>query len=227
MRKVSQWLAIGLVTAMTGTAMAGATVDVLKIKDKSLIADFDDNEAVTCANGSGAYTNSAIHIQWNTSLIKADGTTTLQSAIVADLHYIDGCTGDDLVLSGFALNTNGSVSTDLANGHVDAVIPVMTDPDPDTGAFQSGTLTINFNFTATGAAETIRDRSHSRDGGIVFLNNFLVSRRPGVASGTATGTLPFAAGARTVDMLHGQQSFAAQIGKDGFGSMTIITKAHQ
>ncbi|HVR60959.1 MAG TPA: hypothetical protein VMU50_03625 [Polyangia bacterium] len=211
------------VTAITGRAMAeGATIEVVKEKDQSLLASFNHFDA-TCASGL----NSALDVQWNSSLTRADGTTTLQSVAFLTLHYVNTCTGDDVLYSGFALNTNGSVSTDLGHGHFDAVVPVMTDPDPETGLFLSGTVNVSLDFTANGATATVRDHTHSKGGGVVTMNNFTVSSRPGVATGTANATLQGNNGNTfNVELIGGQPSLSASLGKDGFGSMTIVTKAH-
>ncbi|HEX3694221.1 MAG TPA: hypothetical protein VH374_02435 [Polyangia bacterium] len=223
MRKVSQWLAILFVTAVTGSAMAAATVETVKVKDQSLLASFSDNSNGACGAGT---ISSSVDVQWNSSLIKSDGTTMIQSAILVSVNYVNLCTGDELTMSGFIGGANGSVATDLASGHVDAVVPVMTMPDPDTGSFVSGTVKLSLNFTATGSATTIRNRSHSRDGGVITISNFTTSSRPAVATGTCTATLPLIGGPTTVDLLGGQQSFSAQIGKDANGNLTIITNAH-
>ena len=223
MRRSSQWLVIALTMAMTGNAMAaGATVEVVKVKDQGLLAIFDHFESV-CAFGI----DSAMEVQWNSSLIRADGTFT-QSAVIVSLHYVNSCTGDNLTYTGFALLTpNGSVSADQAHGHVDAVVPVMTDPDPDTGVFQTGTINLNLDFTATGPATTVRDRTHSRDGGIVTMNNFTISRRPGVAVGTAFATLQgINSNYNNIELIGGQPSLSAELDRDAFGSITIVTKAH-
>ena len=227
MKRLSQWLAIALLTAAAGNALAaGATVDVFKAKDQSLLAVFDDHQIITCADQTLGEVDSAMDMQWNSSLFKADGSITMQSAIFVDLHYVNTCTGENLLMSGFAQNTNGSVSTDLASGHVDAVVPVMTDPDPDTGVVFTGSVHVNLNFTANGSTTTIRDRFHSQGGGVVFMNNFLVASRPGVATGTALSTLQGAFGVYNVELIGGQPSLSAQLGKDANGSMTIVTKAH-
>jgi hypothetical protein len=223
MRRWSQSLVIALTTAMTGKAMAaGATVEVVKVKDQALLASFDHFEAV-CSAGI----DSAIDVQWNSSLIRADGTFT-QSTVVVGIRYVNSCTGDDLLYSGFAqLTPNGNVTADQAHGHVDAVVPVMTDPDPDTGAFLTGTVNLNLDFTATGPANTIRDRFHSKDGGVVTMNNFIVSHRPGVAVGTAHSTLQGTNNnTYNVDLIGGQPSLSADLERDASGSMTIVTKAH-
>ena len=223
MRRSSQWLVIALTTVMTGKVMAaGATVEIVKVRDQGLLASFENFQPV-CAAGI----DSAMDVQWNSSLIRADGTVT-QSTVVVSLHYVNSCTGDDLVYTGFALLTpNGSVSADQAHGHVDAVVPVMTDPDPDTGAFQTGTITLNLDFTAAAPASTIRDRSHSRDGGVVTMNNFTFSSRPGVATGTAYATLQgIFANYNNIELLGGQPSLSASLGRDAFGSMTVVTKGH-
>ena len=216
MKKIAQALFIVLTLTLAGAAVAGATVEVVKVKDKSMLASFS-NSVFTQCGGS----NSAVDVQWNSSLIKSDGTTTLQSAVVLSLHYVDICTGDDIIMTGFALNTNGSVATDLSRGHLDAVVPVST--DPDAGPFLTSTLNVSLNLTATGPATTIRDRSHSRDGGVITMSNFLVSSRPAVASGTVTGTLPLLGGPTPLSLIAGQ-SVSAQIGKDANGTMTIVRK---
>lgn len=228
MRKLSQWLVLALFTTAAGSALAaGATVETFKVKDQSLIASFDNDQVITCADGvTQREVNSAIDMHYASMVVRGDGVTTLQSVVLVDVHYVNLCTGDDLFLSGFALSANGSVSTDLARGHVDGAVTVMTEPDPDTGLYYTGTVNLNLNFTANGSTSTVRNRNHSRGGGVIEMDNFTYSSRPGVATGTAASTFQGPAGTYNVDLIGGIPSLNAQLGKDASGTMTIVTKAH-
>jgi hypothetical protein len=207
---------------MAGSAMAAPTVEIVKVKDKSLTASFSSAMDGSCGSGTAI---SSVDVHWDSSLIKSDGVTTMQSALLVAIQYINLCTGDNLNMSGFVTDVNGLVATDLASGHIGATVPVTTEPDPDTGEFKSGSVTVNLNFAATGSASTIRDRSHSRDGGVITISNFMVSARPAIATGSVSAVLPLAAGPTVVPMVNGP-SLSAQIGKDANGSITII-RHHQ
>ncbi|HVR63466.1 MAG TPA: hypothetical protein VMU50_16310 [Polyangia bacterium] len=224
MRRLSLFFLL-FVAAPASPALAGTTVEVVKVRDNSLIASFDQFIA-TCPGGI----DSAMSIQWNSTVIRADGVTT-QTAIIVDMRYVNTCTGDSLLMSGFSLAPNGTVSTDLSTGHIDAVVPVATDPgDPTVQPPRSATVTLSLNFTGTGPTSTIRDTSHTNDGAIKTVDNFTISSRSGVATGTATAVLPLndpKHKGRTVPTfvnLIGAPSLSATLGKDAFGNITITRK---
>src|SRR5579872_4232038 len=106
MRKAGQWLAIVLITATAGTAMAAATVDVFKERDQAMLAGFSNTQPIAC-NGvpDTAIINASVDVQWNSSLIKSDGTTT-SSALLLTLRYTNTCTNDDITMSGFVFDAN-------------------------------------------------------------------------------------------------------------------------
>ncbi len=155
-------------------------------------------------------------------------TLTQQAAIIVSLHYVDSCTGDDLTMSGFSLAPNGNVNGDLSKGHVDAVVPVSTDPElPD---FRTATVTLSLNFVGNGPISKIKDHAKSRDGGVITINSFFVSSRPGVATGTATAVMPLNDPAQPGTIkpkfvnLIGTPSLVATLGRDGNGTITITRK---
>jgi hypothetical protein len=69
MRKTHWLLAFALVIALGRPALAGKTVEVVKIKGQSLVASFSSNLTV-CASGI----NSAVDVQWNSTVIKTTGS---------------------------------------------------------------------------------------------------------------------------------------------------------
>ena len=219
------------VMALATPALAKTTVEVVKTKDKSLIASFDEQINV-CSFGI----NSAVDVQWNSSITRADGVTT-QSAIVVTLHYVDSCTNSDLTMTGFAVmplgigSVNGNVNGDLSKGHADAVVPVSTDPDnPNIQPPLTATVTLNLNWVGNGTITRIKNTSRSRDGAVTTINSFFVNSRPGVANGTATAVLPLNDPAHPGTIkpkfvnLIGTPSLSAQLGRDGNGTITIIRK---
>lgn len=214
---VVRLLTVGLLSMAARSAQAGVSVEIDTAKDKSLLASFDTFTA-TCSGGI----DSAIDVQWNSSLFRSTASgTTNQTTIFVSFRYVDTCTGDSLLMSGFSLTPNGSVATDLSKGHVDAVIPVST--DPDFTPVQTATVTLSLNFTATGPTATFRNNDTSRGGGIITINRFSNSSRPATATGTATATLPLSTGPKFVNLI-GSPSLSASIGKDAVGSVTIIKK---
>lgn len=220
-----------LVGALAAPAFAKTTVEVVKMKDKSLLATFDEQINV-CTFGI----NSAIDVQWNNSITRADGVT-VQSAIFVNLHYVDSCTGSDLTMSGFAIvpggigSVSGDVNQDLTKGHATAVVPVQTDPDnPNLQPPLTATVTLSLNWVGSGAITKIKNTSKSRDGAVTTINSFYVNSRPGVANGTATAILPLndpnhpGTIKPTFVNLIGTPSLSAQLGRDGNGTITIIRK---
>ncbi|HXI54926.1 MAG TPA: hypothetical protein VNO55_02630 [Polyangia bacterium] len=209
-------------TAVAGSAMAATTTEVVKVNDQSLLASFDQQINV-CSFGI----NSAVDVQWNSSILRADGITR-QSAIIVNVHYVNSCTGDDLTMSGFSLTPNGTVNGDLSRGHADAVVPVST--DPELGNVRTATVTLSLNWVGSGTITKISDRSKVGDGSVTFINNFFVNSRPGVATGTATATMPLNDPKHpgtikpTFVNLIGTPSLAGSLGRDGFGTITIVRK---
>jgi hypothetical protein len=201
---------------MAAQAKAATTVEITKVKDQSMIASFSNNTNLSCGT-----INSSLDLTWSRNLIRSDGSTFSQSVALVSFRYVNSCTGDDLTMSGFVPNANASIATDLSKGHVDAVIPVST--SPELGPVLTANLAINFNFTATGPATKFRNISQSRDGGVLTISNFSMSSRPASATGSAVGLLPLIGGGTPLNLI-GSASFAAQIGKDASGSITIIRR---
>lgn len=213
---VTRLLVAGLLTLAGGTAQAGITVEIDQAKDKSLVANFDTFTNVC----SGI--DSAVQVQWNSSLFRSTSSgTTTQTTIFVLVNYVDSCSGDSLVMSGFSLMPNGTVPNDLSRGHVDAVIPVST--DPDAGPVKTATVNLSLNFTATGPITTIRNTDQSHGGGVITINNFSTSSRPATATGSASATLPLSTGPKFVNLI-GTPSLSATIGKDANGTVTIMKK---
>jgi len=216
MRKSSHLFAILALSFFAQTAFAAVTVEIDKVKDKSLLASF--SSTVLVCEG----VNSSVDLQWNSSLTKSTGSPTTQSAaMIVSLRYTNTCTGDDITMTGFSLTPNGSEQADLSHAHVDAVVPVST--DPTLGPQLTANVTVNLNFVASGPASTVRNQSHSRDGGVLTVNDFSISSRPAVANGTVSGTLPLKAGPMFVNLVSGP-SVSAQIGKDANGTIIITRK---
>jgi len=214
---VVRLLAVGLLSLAARTAQAGVSVEVDTAKDKSLLASFDTFTS-SCSGGI----DSAVDVQWNSSLFRSSSTgTTSQAVVIVSLRYVNTCTGDSLMMSGFSLTPNGTVATDLSKGHVDAVVPVST--DPDFSPIMTATVNLSLDFTATGPLATIRNNDTSRGGGVITIDRFSTSSRPATATGSANATLPLSTGAKFVNLI-GSSSLSASIGKDASGSVTIIKK---
>jgi len=216
MRTIKHALAIAITMSFAGVAFAARSVEVAKVTGQALVAAFEE----FTPDCSGI--DSAVDVHWNSSITKLDGDKTTQPAVILDLHYVNTCTGDDLMMTGFSLDPQGSVVDDLSRGHFDAVIPVST--DPDFPPVRTATLNASIDFTATGPATTIRDQFHSRDGAVSVNSDFMVSSRPATATGSVTGTLPLASGPTFVTLVSGRPSLFAQIEKDASGTITITRK---
>ena len=218
MRRIAcHLLVVGLLAVAGRPALAGSTVEIFKAKDKSLLASFETFTPV-CSSGI----DSAIDVQWNSSLFRSTGAgTTTQTTIFVTFRYVDSCTGDSLLMSGFSLSPSGSVPTNLSTGHVNAVVPVST--DPESPPVKTATVNLSLDFVATGPTKTVRNTSVSRGGGIITINNFSISSRTATASGSATATLPLSTGPKFVNLI-GSPSLSASIGKDTNGSVTVIHK---
>jgi hypothetical protein len=219
MRKIHWLLAFALVIALGRPALAGKTVEVVKIKGQSLVASFSSNLTV-CASGI----NSAVDVQWNSTVIKTTGSPpTPSSTAFLTIRYVDTCSGDDLTFTGAVDNVNGSVNGDLSKGHFDGVIAVATDPDTGPQPQRFAQIHVSLNFTGSGAVTKIRDRSKSRDGAVTIINDLTISSRPASATGSVSGTLPLNTGNKFVNLISGP-SVQASIGKDASGTITITRK---
>ncbi|HEY2902772.1 MAG TPA: hypothetical protein VGL59_19480 [Polyangia bacterium] len=191
------------------------TVEVFKEKDKGLVASFQDFE-VTCN------VISTVDVHWNSSLTKQDGDKSTSSALLVDFNYVNSCTGDNLLMSGFLQPANGTEANDLSTGHVDGVVTVTTDPDVNPTVLTAN-LTVNVNFAANGPATSFHDKSKTKGGGVTTVSDVSGSSRPGVAHGTISGILPLMTGPKFVNLLNGP-SASAQLEKDANGTITITKK---
>ncbi|HEX3695273.1 MAG TPA: hypothetical protein VH374_07780 [Polyangia bacterium] len=217
MQKITGFVALLFALAFANVALANkTTVEVDKVKDKSLLASFSDSQLI--CDGI----NSSVDVHWNNSVVKQDGTKSDSSALIVDFRYTNSCTGDDITMSGFLSPANGNVADDLSHGHLDGVVTVSTDPDLGP-PFLSATLTVNINLTANGPATKFHDKSKSKDGGVITISDFSESARPGVATGTVNGTIPLMAGPKFLNLINGP-SLTAQLGKDANGTITITKK---
>jgi hypothetical protein len=160
-------------------------------------------------------------VHWNDSVVKQDGSKSDSSALIVDFRYTNTCTNDDITMSGFLSPANGTVADDLAKGHLDGVVTVTT--DPDAGPVLTATLTVSLNFVANGPAAKFHDKTKTKGGGVITISDFSSSSRPGVATGTVSGTLPLMNGPTFVNLVNGP-SFTAQLEKDASGTITITKK---
>jgi hypothetical protein len=204
-------------------ASARVTVDVFMSRDKNLSANFTSD--TTCNNISGI---TSTDIQWAELTQKINGVTQNFSNVVLAIRYQNACSGDDLIMTGIITDVNGSgihvsVKPDLASGHLDGVVHVATDPDAPVPPNQAN-LAVNLNWTATGPATKTVNRSRTRDGGVVMINNFTATSRPAQASGSVSGTLTLANGKKKFVNLLSDPSFQASMSKGASGSVTIVKK---
>src|SRR5260370_14872384 len=131
-------------------------------------------------------------------------------------------------MRGFSLTPTGAVTGDLSRGHVDAVIPVSTAPEQPN--VRTATVTLSLNWVGSGTISKISHREKIGTGGVIFMDNFFVNSRPGVATGTATAVMPLNDPAHpgtikpTFVNLIGTPSLVGSLGRDGFGTITIIRK---
>ena len=223
--KFKSLLAFTALAAFSLPAMASAkiTIDVFKTRDKQMGANFASD--TTCNNIPGFTTTD---IQWAELTQKINGVTQNFSNVVLSIRYQNGCTGDDLIMTGIVTDVNGSgvhvsVKPDLSSGHLDGVVHVATDPDAPVPPNQAD-LAVNLNWTATGPATNTVNRSHSRDGGVVMINNFTASSRPAQAAGSVSGILTLANGKKKFVNLLSDPSFQASMSKSASGSVTIVRK---
>jgi hypothetical protein len=204
-------------------ASANFTIDVFKTRDKQMGANFASD--TTCNNIPGFTTT---EIQWAELTQKINGVTQNFTNVVLTIRYQNGCSGDDLTMTGIVTDVSGSgihvtVKPDLSSGHLDGVVHVATDPDAPVPPNQAN-LAVNLNWTATGPATTTVNKSHTRDGGVVMINNFTATSRPAQASGSVSGILTLANGMKKFVNLISDPSFQASMSKSASGSVTIIKK---
>jgi hypothetical protein len=204
-------------------ASAKVTTDVFKTRDKQMGANFASD--TTCNNIPGVTTTD---VQWAELTQKINGETQNFSNVVLSIRYQNGCTGDDLIMTGIVTDVNGSgihvtVKPDLASGHLDGVVHVATDPDAPVPPNQAD-LAVNLNWTATGPATKTVNKSRTRDGGVVMINNFTASSRPAQASGSVSGILTLANGKKKFVNLLSDPSYQASLSKSASGSVTIVKK---
>jgi len=203
-------------------ASAKVTIDVFKTRDKQMGANFSSD--TTCNNIPGV---TSTDIQWAELTQKINGETQNFSNVVLAIRYQNGCSGDDLIMTGVVTDVNGSgihvsVKPDLSSGHLDGVVHVATEPGAPVP--NQANLAVNLNWTATGPATKTVNKSRTRDGGVVMINNFTATSRPAQAHGSVSGILTLANGKKKFVNLLSDPSFQASMSKSASGSVTIVKK---
>lgn len=218
MQKVTGLVAFLFAITLANIALASkTTVEVDKVKDKGLLASFQDQQLTPCT------IISTVDAHWTNSLIKQDGDKSTSSALLVDFQYVNSCTGDNITMSGFLTPANGTEASDLSTAHVDGVVTVTTDPDVNPTVLTAN-LTVNLNWAANGPITSFHDKSKTKGGGVTTISDISSSSRPAVANGTVSGIIPLNGGPTFLNLVNGP-STSAQIEKDANGTITITKKS--
>lgn len=204
-----QSLALLLVVVASAGAARAAEVSHFKLRDRSLIANFED------ASDDGCFVSQTL-IRFAESIVRQDGTVFVGPPTTqVDIEYANACTGEVLSLSGGTTTQNVAFTGDLSGASLAAVVPV-------TDGTNSATVTFNITFTANGDLQRAKGQFKSSDGNTTTVERFDFQVRNADVVGSVTTTLPLAAGPTPLDLARFPEG--GTIGKDLNGDRVITRK---
>jgi hypothetical protein len=201
--------AVAISTIIAAGSAQAATVTQFKLKDHSLLANFE------AASDDGCYVAETT-INFAESVIHFDGTKFVGvPTTLIEVDYANACTGDVLSLAGGTTTQTFQILGDLSSASLSAVIPV-------TDGVNSATVTINMTLTANSPVQTAKGHFRSSNGNETDVDNFNISVRNADDAGSVTTTLPLAAGPSSIQLAQFPQG--GTIGSVIDGERTITTK---
>jgi hypothetical protein len=194
----------------SATPAHAATVSHFKLRDHSLIANFE------AASDDGCFVAQTF-IEFAESVTQVDGTTIVgEPTTLLEVDYANACTGDVLSLTGGTTVQTVSIGGDLSSASLSAVIPV-------TDGTNSATVTLNVTWTANGDVQVAKGHFRSTDGNTTTMDKFDLHERDAVVGGSITTSLPLAAGPTPIQLAAFQEGGMIGSGMDGERS---VTKKH-
>lgn len=202
---------LGMLTVTLGIfaarpAHAKATVAIFNLRDRSLIADFedatDDNCIITQTNIN--FSESVTHIGGPPIV---GPPTTLVTVV-----YANGCTGDFISFMGGTTQQTFHIAQDLSSASLSASVPISDD------AGNSATVSINIQWVANAPVQALKERIVNRNADTLVIDRINFQVRSADVSGAISAVLP-QAGPAPLDLSRFPEG--GQIGKNVEGKRTI------
>ena len=208
---IKKLLAPALALSLLGASPAAnaATVSHFKLRDHSLIANFE------AASDDGCFV-AETWVDFAESVIQFDGDTVVNPpTTLVEVDYANNCTGDVLSLSGGTTVQTVSIGGDLSSATLSAVVPV-------TDGVNSATVTLDVTWTASGDLQVVHSHFRSFDGNTTTMDKFDVSVRNAVVGGSIATSLPLSTGSTPLELAQFQQG--GTVGSDMDGSRSVTKK---
>jgi hypothetical protein len=189
-------------------ADAGAQVSIFGLRDRSLIADFED------ASDDGCFVTQT-HIQFSEAVIFQSGSrpTFQPPTTQVTIDYANACTGESFELTGGTLEQTVQIAGDLSTASLLATVPV-TD-----GISNNATVSVNVTWTANAPTQQVKSTTVSHVANTITIDRVNVQARTADDVGPVSAVLDIAAGPTSFDLSRFPEG--GQIGKDNEGSRTI------
>jgi len=212
-RRVRFFLAMLAVTGSVFAARAAhakATVAIFNLRDRSLIADFQDITDDECiiTQTNIIFSESVTHVGGPPIV---GPPTTLVTVV-----YANGCTGDFISFMGGTTQQTFHIAQDLSSASLSASVPIADD------AGNNATVSIDVQWAANAPAQVLSERIVNRNADTLVIDRINFQVRSANVSGSISAVLP-PAGPAPLDLSRYPEG--GQIGKNVEGKRTITFKS--
>jgi len=166
-------------TLAARSASAKTTVSIFNLRDRSLIADFED------ATNDGCIVTQT-HIQFSEAVTQIAGPpivgppTTLVSVV-----YANGCVGDFIEFDGGTTEQSFRIAPDLGSATLSATVPVFDDSGNSTN------VSIDISWAANAPIQAVEQKTTvSRTASSMTVERFKFQVRAADVSGTVSAVIP-------------------------------------
>jgi hypothetical protein len=189
------------------TASAKATVSIFRLRDRSLIADFQDVTNDNCII-------TQTHIEFTESVTHIGGPpiigppTTLVSVV-----YANSCTGELISFMGGTTQQIFRIAPDLSTAALEATAPISD------GAGNNANVSIDVQWVANAPAQQVKQKTVTRNANTLVVDRVNFQTRSANVSGSISTVLNVQNGPTALDLSRFPED--GQIGKNVEGKRTI------
>jgi hypothetical protein len=189
-------------------AYAKVDFSMFKLRDRSLIADFED------ATDDGCVVTQT-HILFTEAVIYQSGTqpTVQPPTTQVTIDYANACTGEFFELTGGTTQQSVQIAGDLGKASLIATVPVSD------GAANNANVSVDVTWTANAPLQRVKSTNVSRDAQTITVDRTNVEARTADVVGPVAAVLMTQAGPIAFDLSRFPEG--GQLGKDNEGSRTI------
>jgi hypothetical protein len=189
-------------------ASAKVSITSFKLRDRSLIADFED------ASDDGCFVTQT-HILFTEAVIYQSGSppTRQPPTTQVTIDYSNACTGESFELTGGTTEQTVQIAGDLGKASLVATVPVSD------GASNNANVSVNVTWTANAPLGRVKSTDTSRDANTLTVDRMNVQARSADVVGPVSAVLTTVDGPISFDLSRFPEG--GQLGKDNEGSRTI------